>query len=238
MVVLTVKRLGVAFKLLRYLPTKADLPSPRCGSVFLDVYCIWHWPCWPSVLKEKRKENENEKKKEKSGYSENPINRWHSSAGLVGPKPNLPDACINSIFLNLGPTSIWIWKWRWPTTILVYTKKLQCPLQWQTVNSVGNSVIVCEIMSCQIPTKHRQWPNSSHRRILCPFSNVFPISFIYTNIWISTLRATSHTSQEPWPWKSESPKESVQRLSQVTSKTMYVVTCSVKSYVTMPSTIC
>ena len=34
------------------------------------------------------------------------------------------------------------------------------------------------------------------------------------------IRATSHTSQEPWPWNCESPKESVQRLSQDTSKIM------------------
>ena len=34
------------------------------------------------------------------------------------------------------------------------------------------------------------------------------------------LRATSHTSQEPWPWNCESPKESVQRPSQHTSKLM------------------
>jgi hypothetical protein len=35
------------------------------------------------------------------------------------------------------------------------------------------------------------------------------------------LRATSHTSQEPWPTNYESPKESVQRPSQDTSKIMY-----------------
>ena len=34
------------------------------------------------------------------------------------------------------------------------------------------------------------------------------------------VRATSHMSQEPWPWNCESPKESVQRLSQDTSKIM------------------
>ena len=34
------------------------------------------------------------------------------------------------------------------------------------------------------------------------------------------LRATSHTSQEPWPWSCESPKESVQTPSQDTSKIM------------------
>ena len=32
------------------------------------------------------------------------------------------------------------------------------------------------------------------------------------------LRATSHTSQESWPWHCEDPKESVQRPSQHTSK--------------------
>ena len=33
-------------------------------------------------------------------------------------------------------------------------------------------------------------------------------------------RATSHMSQEPWPWNCKSPKESVQRLSQDTFKIM------------------
>ena len=37
---------------------------------------------------------------------------------------------------------------------------------------------------------------------------------------VCCLRATSHTSQEPWPWKCESPKKSVQRLSQDTSNIM------------------
>ena len=37
------------------------------------------------------------------------------------------------------------------------------------------------------------------------------------------LRATSHTSQEPWPENYEGPKESVQRPTQDTSKTIYVV---------------
>ena len=37
------------------------------------------------------------------------------------------------------------------------------------------------------------------------------------------LRATSHTSLKLWPRNCESPKESVQRLSQDTSKNM----CSV-----------
>jgi hypothetical protein len=33
----------------------------------------------------------------------------------------------------------------------------------------------------------------------------------------TSLRATPHTSQEPWPWNCESPQESVQRPSQDTS---------------------
>ena len=36
----------------------------------------------------------------------------------------------------------------------------------------------------------------------------------------SVKRATSPTSQEPWPWNCESPKESVQRPSKDTSKIM------------------
>ena len=39
------------------------------------------------------------------------------------------------------------------------------------------------------------------------------------------VRATSHTSQEPWPWTCESPKESVHRPSQLTFKIMYSRTC-------------
>ena len=56
------------------------------------------------------------------------------------------------------------------------------------------------------------------------------------------LRATSYTSQEPWPWNCESPKESAQRPSQDTSRLFVVwsriLTCSVKPYVTGHSTNC
>ena len=55
-------------------------------------------------------------------------------------------------------------------------------------------------------------------------------------------QVTSHTSQEPWPWNYESPKESIQRPSQhipqihvVWSQTLE---CSVKAYVAGPSTKC
>jgi hypothetical protein len=34
-------------------------------------------------------------------------------------------------------------------------------------------------------------------------------------------RATSHTSQEPWPWTCERPQESVQKPSQHTSKIIW-----------------
>ena len=39
-------------------------------------------------------------------------------------------------------------------------------------------------------------------------------------MWVKTqwIRATSHTSQEPWPWNYESPKESAQRPFQGPSK--------------------
>ena len=39
-----------------------------------------------------------------------------------------------------------------------------------------------------------------------------------------TPRATSHMSQEPWPWNCESPKESVQRSSKTPPKSCSVVT--------------
>ena len=50
------------------------------------------------------------------------------------------------------------------------------------------------------------------------------VSFIinqFSHIHAILARATSYTSQEPWPWNCESPNESVQRLSQDTSKIMY-----------------
>ena len=45
-------------------------------------------------------------------------------------------------------------------------------------------------------------------------------SWAFSLVCEMVLRTTSHTSQEPWPWKCESPKESVQRPSQDTSKVM------------------
>ena len=55
-------------------------------------------------------------------------------------------------------------------------------------------------------------------------------------------RATSHTSQEPWPWNCESPKESVQKAIPTHLQNHVVCSrilkCSVMSYVTRPSTKC
>ena len=45
-------------------------------------------------------------------------------------------------------------------------------------------------------------------------------SLLPTSPLVLWIRATSHTSQEPWPWNCESPKESVQRPSHHTSKIM------------------
>ena len=56
--------------------------------------------------------------------------------------------------------------------------------------------------------------------------------------FFTSLRATSHMSQEPWPWNCESPKESVQRPSQDHVMWLRIFKCSVKSYVTGPSTKC
>ena len=43
-------------------------------------------------------------------------------------------------------------------------------------------------------------------------------------MWKVALKATSHTSQEPWPWHCESPKQSVPRPSQHTSESCSMVT--------------
>ena len=54
------------------------------------------------------------------------------------------------------------------------------------------------------------------------------------------VRATSHTSQEPWPWNCESLKASVQRAvpTHLQSHVVWsrILKCSAKSYVTAPST--
>ena len=64
----------------------------------------------------------------------------------------------------------------------------------------------------------------------------------YLHVTREIIRATSHTSQEPWPWTFESLKESVQRPSQHTSNQHVVwsrtLKCSVKLHVTAPSTKC
>ena len=41
------------------------------------------------------------------------------------------------------------------------------------------------------------------------------IEAIVGELWIKDIRATSHMSQEPWPWNCESPIESIQRPSQI-----------------------
>ena len=51
-----------------------------------------------------------------------------------------------------------------------------------------------------------------------PWPHHMMLEVCWDGMW--TLRTTSHMSQELWPWNYESPKESVQRLSQGTSKTM------------------
>jgi hypothetical protein len=60
---------------------------------------------------------------------------------------------------------------------------------------------------------------------------------------IVNLTAISHTSQEPWPWNYESPKEKCPKAIVPTHLQNHVLwsrilKCSVKSYVTKPSTKC
>jgi hypothetical protein len=50
--------------------------------------------------------------------------------------------------------------------------------------------------------------------------NDFIFIFIFLRVFQGTraVRVTTHTGQELWPWHCESPKESVERLSQDTSE--------------------
>ena len=74
------------------------------------------------------------------------------------------------------------------------------------------------------------------RRRLCDLSTLIGTPLV-------RLMATWHTSQEPWPWHCESPKESSVRITVPTHLQNHVVwsrtlKCSVKAYVTGPSTKC
>jgi hypothetical protein len=68
------------------------------------------------------------------------------------------------------------------------------------------------------------------------------MNFRFINQLFLKLRATSPTSQEPWPWNCESPKgkcsKVVRRHLQNHVLWSQILKCSVKSYVTMPSTKC
>ena len=67
----------------------------------------------------------------------------------------------------------------------------------------------------------------------------FPnVSFQFAKSTYWDLRATSHTSQEPWPWDGESPNVSVSRHLQNHIVWTRILKCSVKPLVTGPSTKC
>ena len=63
------------------------------------------------------------------------------------------------------------------------------------------------------------WTNSQNLKSvnLEPVIIEFVLAYFVNHV-IHNLRATSHTSYEPWPWNCDNPKESVQRPSQRTSK--------------------
>jgi hypothetical protein len=99
---------------------------------------------------------------------------------------------------------------------------------------------------------------SCYLQVTCTYPPSHYDLFIYHNIFLRSLRgkscwdpevgliwANSHTSQEPWPWNTESPKESVQRLCQDTFKHFqnhavwsWALKWRVKACVTGPSTKC
>ena len=80
---------------------------------------------------------------------------------------------------------------------------------------------------------------SYNKRVLsqkCPFKGQLILVHVF-------LANTPHTSQEPWPWNCENPKESVFGPSPTPPPQNHVVwswtlKCIVRSYVTAPSTKC
>ena len=85
---------------------------------------------------------------------------------------------------------------------------------------------------CPLPTHHQPTNRQSHKFNFGKASNSIESLHCLCNV-----RATSHKSQEPWPW-NVSPKESVQRPSQNNVVWLWILKCSVKPYVTGPSTKC
>ena len=99
------------------------------------------------------------------------------------------------------------------------------------------------IMCCHTPRPFLS--RSYKRKVYCQWCVVMCIGGTYsTPTQISCyLRATSHMSQELWPWNCEGPKESVQRPSQDHLQNRVLVwsrhlKCSVKPCVTGHSAKC
>ena len=99
---------------------------------------------------------------------------------------------------------------------------LICLGRWDKTTNNNNHLTLGSPKGCGIST----YPNlNSQVQIGASFKGQIVINKETTRYRGSThvhlqLRATSHTSQEPWPWNCESWNESVQRPSQHASKIM------------------
>ena len=112
------------------------------------------------------------------------------------------------------------------------------PTDFTTFGSSCKCVSSMDMFGLQL--YERIWKEHSH--VL--FNNIM----IVRPTWIWALptphmRATSHTSQEPWPWNFESPKETVQKAIVPTHPQNHVVwsralECCVKTYAIGLSTNC
>jgi hypothetical protein len=71
-------------------------------------------------------------------------------------------------------------------------------------------------------------------------SNKTPMWYMVDVFKICNIRAISHTGQEPWPWNCESPKRKCPKAVPTHLQNLlmwsWALKCSVKSYVTRPST--
>jgi hypothetical protein len=105
---------------------------------------------------------------------------------------------------------------------------LDIHVQVQVSSNIDGHGFHTHLEAMPIPTHLETIPTHAHPwRIIsnpCPHKT-HGHKWVWAWVWAPNVglwfRVTSHTSQEPWPWNCESPKESVQRLSQDTSKLMY-----------------
>ena len=139
-------------------------------------------------------------------------------------------ACIHTpIHITLAQA---IWQQNYKLELFIHKlttvnkkKKRSCFVHVIINTQTSVSIISVRQHVCRYRCKFSQIMSAIKSRKFDQFLNM-EFNLYYTHALLGSIlrsnltRATSHTSQEPWPWNCESLKESVQSLSQDTSKIM------------------